>query len=359
MSSPAKSCEINDMRDSRDFTHCSFSQHKKTEVRGELIHNMLIRKLDACCHWVAELVCAGHYAFLWEIILHYLAKYINLGNPKLPIYVLMRFNDFKSIVKQGNFINEIDLRNNPQIRQLFAELICNLSVSHKKPAFEPMVSHKQSNFDIMELSTLLMAPPTTIDTISHLLNNDDPHELFTIFTEFAYNIDNRDLSNACHWIDWIIQYQAHCIKAKEPIVGYRRAHIPVDPKFQTNLIWIMWDILNHHSNTPLLQKVVQALMNLFCIQYKMGVCEKRKQLLFYAVSIITESVDFTIDIITPTYKGKVEEILEQNDKYYRELKKNEIAPKTDYMFMNIKDQRAHNLKMGVAKMEMLATIENR
>jgi hypothetical protein len=321
---------------------------------------MLLRKLDACCHWIAELVCAGHFIFLWEIILHYLAKYINIGNPKMPIYVLMRFNDFKAIINQRNYINEIDLRNNISIRQLFTEIICNLSISNKKPAFEPVISLKKANFNIMELNSLMISPPTFIDNISHLLKDDDPHELFTIFTDLTYNISQKDQSNACYWIDWIIQYQTHCIKLKEPIVCYRRSHIPIDSKHQTDLIWIIWDILMAQNETsPLLQKIIMSLMNLFCIQYKPSICERRKQILFFALSVITENVDFTVDIITAKYKDKVAEILEQIDKYYCELKRNEISPKTDYMFMNIKEQRSHNLKKGIAKMELLADIEKR
>jgi hypothetical protein len=358
----SRTTEINDVRSSTDFTHCSFSEHKKGDVKTELINNMLLRKLEASAHWVAELICAGHFSFLWEIILYYLAKYINIGNPKLPIYVLMRFNDFKSIMNKRNYINEIDLRNNVSIRQLFTEIICNLSISNKKPAFEPVISLKKSTFNIVELNSLMVAPPTFIDTISDLLKSDDPHELFTIFTEFAYNISQKDQSNACYWIDWVIQYQTYCIKLKEPIVCFRRNHIPVNTNYQTNLIWIIWDILlcSHHNETsPLLQKVIQSLMNLFCVQYKPNICDRRKYILFNAVSIITENVDFSIDIVSPSYREKVGSLLEDIDKYYVELKKNEISPKTDYMFMNIKDQRAHNLKMGIAKMEMLANFEKR
>jgi hypothetical protein len=360
MASSPPLTEISDIRMPNDFTHCSFSEHKKSDIKKELIRNMLLHKLEASLHWVAELVCAGHFVFLWEIILHYLAKYINIGNPKMPIYVLMRFTDFKAIINQRNYISEIDLRNNPSIRQLFGEIICNLSLSPKKPAFEPIISLKGANFNIDELHTLMNAPPTFIDTIGHLLKDDDPRELFTIFTEFAYNISQRDQSGACYWVDWIIQYQAHCVKIKEPVQCFRRSIAPVQANYQTNAIWLMWDIMiNAVQTSPLLHKVIMALMNLFSVQYKPAVCERRKQLLFYAVSSITENVDMTVVIISDNAKGKVETVLGGVDKYYREIKKNEISPKMDYMFMNVKDQRAHNLKMGIAKMEMLASFENR
>jgi hypothetical protein len=70
-------------------------------------------------------------------------------------------------------------------------------------------------------------------------------------------------------------------------------------------------------------------------------------------------VDFSVEIISQNVKENVAYILENNDKYYGELKKNEYAPKTDYMFMGIADQRAKNLKKGIAKLQLLANLENR
>lgn len=358
-----KTTEINDIRLQNEFTYCSFSGHKKKEVQQELIHNMKLKKLDSCAHWVAELLCAGHFSLLWEIILFYLAKYINVGNPKIPIYILMRFGEFKSIFQRRDYIQELDLRNNSSLRFIFTEIICFMAMSNKKPAFEPIVSLKQSKFNLEELSTQLHAPPTAIDKIADLLRDDDPHELFVIFTEIAYYIsspEHYDLSSACYWIDWLVQYQYYCIKQKTPIVAFRRTKYPVEFKFQTNAIWIVWDIfLMISESTPLLHKTVVALMELFCIQYKPSSCIGRKQILFFVVSLITENIDFNIPIVNVLHKDKVDAIVAQLDKYYLEVKRNEITPKTDYMFMNIKDQSKYNLKMGIAKMQLLAKFEDR
>jgi hypothetical protein len=353
--------ELNDIRLPQDFTHCTFSQHKKTEVKGELIRNMLLGKLESCAHWVAELVSAGHFAFLWELILHYLAKYINIGNPKMPIYLLMRFGDFKTIIQQRNYISEIDLRNNPSIRQLFTEIIANLASSAKKPGFEPIISLKKNTFDVAELATIMKAPPTQMEQIADILLDDDPNELYIIFAEFSFCLsEKRDQSAACYWVDWIVQYQTHCLKLKEPVKCATRNTMPVEYKYQCNVVWILWEIIiASATNNPLLHKTLCALLDLFCIQYKPVVCSRRINLLFFAVSLITENVDFTVEIISQNAKGDVEYILENNDKYYRELKKNEFAPKTDYMFMGLANQRAQNLKKGIAKMELLANLENR
>ena len=69
-------------------------------------------KKRPACYWAAELVCAGHYMDLWEAILYYVGKHIHLGNPKIVIYLEMRYQVFRNIMKQGHYTSELQLRNN-------------------------------------------------------------------------------------------------------------------------------------------------------------------------------------------------------------------------------------------------------
>ena len=127
--------DINDVRTSTDFKGISFSKFKKSDVRKELLNCIINNKIESACNWGAELICAGHYQELWENILLTISKYIHLGNPKLPIYISMRFDSFKDIYVNGYIGNELAMRNNKRIRSLFAEVLSILCLSNKKPAF--------------------------------------------------------------------------------------------------------------------------------------------------------------------------------------------------------------------------------
>ena len=192
--------DINDIRNSNEFKNITFSGFQKSKVKIELIKNIKNNKIEPSCYWSIELICSGHYIDLWEVILLVTSKYIHIGNPKLSIYLALRYNNFKEILHNGYVDNELKLRNNQKIRKLFAEIICILCLSNKKHSIE-FLKIDPNEFDIALLSDKLKADKITY--CENIFKPEDPKQLFIPLNELAYNLKNNNIS-ATYWVEWLL-----------------------------------------------------------------------------------------------------------------------------------------------------------
>jgi hypothetical protein len=342
--------QINDIRSISDFKGESFSKYKKTDVRKELLNCMLDGKIEPACNWGAELICAGQFLDLWDIILTFLGKHVHLANPKLAIYLEMRYEKFKQIISSGYVDDILRLRNNPQIRALFAEIICILCNTNKKHSFQGIKINKEEEYDITHMSNKLKAP--SVSYAQSVYKKDDPKELFISINEFAYHIspESNNSLQACFWLEWIMEFQKICANKKEKCLCERRSNIPVDDKFQMDPIWIIWEIILQQSpeKDNIKSKILNSILKLYCLKYTPGVKKRRRYLIYYAISIITEKYDTKIDITKD--KELVETVVKKINAIYKQIKKNEVGPKVDYLMTDV---RKSNLEKTIDKLQML------
>jgi hypothetical protein len=348
--------EVNDIRAQSEFKGISFSGYKKTEVRKQLVQNLLSGKIEPACYWCAELICAGHYTDIWENILHYFGKHIHLGNPKIAIYLQMRFEVFKNIMSQGHFISELDLRNNPNMRKLFAEIISTIAISNKKHSFEALKINREEEFDMTQMTERLKAP--NVKFIEPIFKKDDPKELFIAVNEFAYNIsqERKNMLSACYWIEWMVDFDTICKKRKQPCFCETRPFVKVEKKYSKDIIWILCDALLYYASltkNEFIIKLMKAIIDIFSIKYTTASCKKRRYLLYFAVEILCEPVPINIELMAN--KEMVQNVVDKINNVYKQIKKNEHSPNTDYLFANIDKQNM--FEQSMKKMELMNSMD--
>ena len=348
--------EINDMRQANDFKGVSFSDYKKGDVKKQLIDAMLCNKLETACYWSAELICAGHFSDLWEIILYFTSKHIHIGNPKIAIYLEMRYNIFRNIMNKANIVNEIDARNDEECRKLFAEVMITLSLSQRKMSFEEVKIKRHEDFDMTYMKERLKAP--SMKYAESFFMQKDPKEIFIALNEFAYSIssESANITNACYWFEWLIEFDASCKKRKLQCKCEPRNH-PIEAKFRSDVIWVLWDAIMYYGETlniPLVTKTLQSLLRLFCIRYTNACGKRRKYMLYYAISLITETVPVNIHLVEN--KDLLSSGLSKVNFIYKQVKKNEQTPSTEYLFHNIDKQMA--LERSMKQMEIINSLDS-
>jgi hypothetical protein len=345
--------EINDIRGPGDFKGITFSKFKKTDVKKELLNSLINSKIEPACYWSAELICAGHYSDVWDLILHFYSKHIHLGNPKIAIYLDLRINHFKEILFNGYTNNELRLRNNEKIRRLFCEIMCVLCDAKRKHSFDN-IKIKKDDFDMTHMTDRFKAPSRHY--AEEVFLKDDPKELFVAINEFAYNIseEGKNIINACYWIEWIIEFETLCKQRKEKIKCERRNCIPVESKSQMDIIWIVWDLFLKEANkkNKFVKKVIDALLHLFTLKYSSSCSKKRRYIMFFVVSLLCETIHTEEEIIRKTQQEVMTNVLKKIDMVYKQIKKNEQSPGTEYLF---KDVKSSNLEKTIEKIEKLNT----
>ena len=344
--------EINDIRSEPEFKGITFSKYKKPDVRKELLNCLKNGKLEPACYWTAELVCAGHYQELWDIVITFVGKHIHLANPKLCLYLEMRYEVFKGIVSNGYIGSELRMRNNPRIRSLFAEIMCVLCNSKKKYSLEG-IKVKKTDFDSTAMTDKLKAPNVSYASTAFL--SGDPKELFIAINEFAFHIskDSKNSLLASYWLEWIMEFEHICKIKKQKCVGERRSTMPVESKFQMDPIWITWELILNEAKKasyPFTPKIVQSLLKLYCLRYTDGVKKKRRYLIYFAICLLTEPVIMTQEMVSN--KETIETVVKKIDTVYKQVKKNEIAPNVDYLTISSGGVKS-DLDKTIEKMDKL------
>ena len=367
-----ENCLINDIRDT--FKNITFSKFQKSKARSELIKSLCDEKIENACYWSAEFICSGHYLELWDIILYFVYKYIHNGNPKLALYLNMRYNNFETLINNGYSHNILVLRNNDKIRRLFCEIICVLCYSLKKNVICEIKLDKQESFDIASMSERFKAP--NVSYIEYILKDDDPKELIIPINELVYNLINKNIINVYYWLEWIIEYENICKKKKKKCACENRSFAPKGSSH--DIIWIIWDILlyysdpsltsrtynihnnnnnsnnsnnNNSNNNEIKYKIIKSLLELFVIKYSNNVKKKRKFIMYFAFALLIEHNPLNSAIIT--HPEKIEAIVSKIDNVYKDIKKNEVSPKTDYLFTNLNKS---NIEKTIEKIELINSL---
>ena len=150
-----------------------------------------------------------------------------------------------------------------------------------------------------------------------------------------------------------MEYENIIKKQKKAIIIGRRSYVPVEDKNQKDIAWLIWDILLYEAGNKGNGHVtiMKALLDTFCIRWTTGSKKKRRWLLYFAISLVTEVFNTNIPLFTD--KTCILQIKNKINVIYRQIKTNEEKPATDYLFNNSFTDREKNLKNTIDKLDKM------
>lgn len=331
--------EINDVRKKSDFKGKSFSGYKLADVKNELLKELKKANFHDSIYWIYELLCSAHMDELWDIIICHISCNIGILNPKLLVYVNMKKKEYLTILKNGYVNHELLLRNNQQCRNIFCEIGIVLGLSPKKMCIEKMTEVNINDFDLVQVHEKLRAP--SMSYVESIFLENDPYEIFIALNELAYNLADDSQKNlwiCIYWIEWIFQYEKYGKDKGVNLVAAYRNNKLIETKYSKDIVWIIWDIIIESSKKNTLQeKIIQSLFELFCMNFRPSYKQKRKNTIFTSIEVLIGSnVNYSQKIIETI--NLLENISLINDNIIRQIKKNEIAPNTQYLLDGLSER---------------------
>lgn len=318
---------ILDSRDAKDFKGMSFSGFKIGQVTKKLELALSDRSVEDASFWAAEMICAGHYAKLWETIALTCAERHVIASPRVPILAAAHFESFKKLVQTGYEGQELELRNVESIRSMFAELVAVLCTTKRQHRTPPVKICAETAFDMTVLAGRLEAPNTSF--AGAVFGEGDPQELFVAVNELCYQLSESQTNGvaACYWVEWIAAFVKRCSgKGASGPKARARGFAPVPEAFSRDPRWMSWEAIMHYGKTrgPLVSRALEALLTLYCIRYTSGCVRRRMPIVYAAVALATSTPDFSTPVLRnpDAVKNIVARAISST---YREIKKSENA----------------------------------
>lgn len=296
---------IIDNRKSSDMRKKTITNYRKKEVIEVFEYSMANSKLEDASKWLVELLCSGYIQEIWNIIIIVYGKYVNINNFILLEHIYQKYKYFNKYISKIDKKYLIHIRNTQEIRNLFISIVGKITLSIKNDIFDKRTVVKVTEFDFSKEGLLKNIKNTSLDYIIDIVDENDCKELKLAVNEIAFHLKKtKSLNNCMFWYNWICRLET--IKRKDDIqlTNNKRDIKGIDEKYKDDWIWLVWktifkNIIQHRN--PELNKIIKYLYEIYKIDYKSSVKQKRKYILFMAFYSIVISLDFKKENIIKPY----------------------------------------------------------
>jgi hypothetical protein len=179
---------------------------------------------------------------------------------------------------------------------------------------------KEDDFKIKNMKKRMIATDTQF--IQGIVNQNNTIEIKIALNEFANHLVSESgstdsIKHSLFWLDWIAYYNKIYKKqmGKELKCIQMYKNTDIDPKYKTNFVWYVWDIINSVLNIletrilnltfQFLKKNVENLSNLYKYEITKGNMNRRLIYVKYAVLLMKKNISVEKYENTPCFTDNI------------------------------------------------------
>lgn len=303
--------QLIDTRRHNDFKLTTLGGYPRSKIPAAMEKAIYSGKIEHACYWAFQLLASGMPITLWDRLLNYAYKNVNVGNPKLPRWLLEKTTAWQRILIRKDFAgpNIINARNLQQIRHIITEIIVVLSMSRKRKLDMLNTKIKEVDFIISNFQDRCINRNNNI--ISALLGDNDPSEIKLSANEFAVNLGMRNMQGALYWLHWILYWERINIKRFKSFTIQARIIEGIPQTDIRDVIWLIWSIIHQTRARVILdtkhtlptnelgqlERQLDALWAMYIHKWKPSFKSKRLPLIYWSLHYLINPVDWSSEVI--------------------------------------------------------------
>lgn len=306
---PAK-YQLVDTRRHTDFKLTTLGGYPRSKVPAAMEKAIYSGKIEHACYWAFQLLASGAPITLWDRLLGYAYKHVNIANAKLPRWLQEKTTAWQRVLVRKDFAgpNVVNSRNLQQVRHMITEMIVVLSLSRKRKLDVLSTKIKETDFIISNFHDPCTNKQNMI--IAALLGDNDPSEIRLAANEFAVNLGMRNMQGALYWLNWILYWERINIKRFKSFTIQARMIEGIPQTDIRDVIWLIWSIIHQvrarviadtESVRPAgelgqLERQLDALWAMYIHRWKPGSKSKRLPLIYWSMHYLIYPVDWSGEV---------------------------------------------------------------
>jgi hypothetical protein len=279
------------------FDSSKFSVRKiaKSKVFTNFKNSLKKSDMEESCHWAIEINLSGWYDDFWDTCFLFISNNINVNSPKLPIYILQKYEDFRKIQMLDSFQREEYWKN------IWIEIVGILSMSMKQDI--PEIPRTDSIYFPSLISQINNRYHPWVKRLPEYSSTfNEYYILIGLISNICYDIQKANVKDVFYYISSILEYESKSkggnqLNIKFSILPRSMIALHKDvnektkafTKLTSDWIWLLWDvILFSTENEVFKHNCILCLKKIFSIGLKTNT-QKKQRLPFLLNAILIAS----------------------------------------------------------------------